>query len=290
MTAGRGPSAPRAVLLGILQGPCELLPISSSAHTTLVPWLLGCDDGATDPELRKALEVALHAGTAVALLAAMREEVTEAALELDGRRVSLIILSFLPPAVAGLRFERQIERRFGTPATIAWGLLAGSAAMAWADRCPGHRTHEQAGALDGLCLGLAQTAALLPGVSRNGATLAAARWRGFARRDAERLSRHVALPVIVGAATLKGARLLGRGTDGATLGMLAAGAGAAAVSTLLAVRRLGGPERDRRLLPFALYRASLAAVTLRRLRRGRWAPGRRGRGTLRSAPASTIGP
>src|SRR5436305_3666847 len=116
-----------ALALGVLHGPAELLPISSSGHTELVPWLLGWSYAELDGELRKAFEVALHAGTAAALLVALRAEVRE----ITPRRLGLIAGSFLPPAVVGYTLERPIERHLGTPPTIAVGLIAGSAAMAW---------------------------------------------------------------------------------------------------------------------------------------------------------------
>ena len=112
-----------AVALGVLHGPTELLPISSSAHTTLVPWLLGWPYADLDPELRKAFEVALHAGTAAALLVGLRDEVAAAARGLDHRRAVLVLGSFVPPAIVGYTLERPIERRLGTPPTIAVGLL-----------------------------------------------------------------------------------------------------------------------------------------------------------------------
>ena len=165
----------QAVALGALHGPAELLPISSSGHVALVPWLLRWDYDQLDDELRKSFEVVLHAGTAAALLITLRGEVDEALRGLDGRRLALIALSFAPPAVAGYTLERQIESRLGTPPTIAAGLIAGSLVMAWADRSPQTRRHQDAGARDALALGVAQALALIPGVSRNGATLAAAR-------------------------------------------------------------------------------------------------------------------
>ncbi|MDQ3849778.1 MAG: undecaprenyl-diphosphate phosphatase, partial [Actinomycetota bacterium] len=122
-----------AVALGILHGPAELLPVSSSGHVTLVPWLLDWPYGRLDGELRKSFEVAVHAGTAAALLVGLRAEVGEAARGLDRRRVALIVLSFLPPAVVGYVLERPIERRLGTPPTIAAGLVIGSLAMIAAD-------------------------------------------------------------------------------------------------------------------------------------------------------------
>ena len=194
----------RAIVLGAVQGPTELLPVSSSAHLTLVPWLAGWDEGGRDPELQKSFEVSLHAGAAAALLIGQRRVIAEELRTFDARKASVLALSFLPPAVCGLALERPIERGLGGPLSTAVGLLAGAAAMVAADRRPQLRDRGRATAADGLALGLAQAAALAPGVSRNGATLTAARWRGFTRQHSNMLSRTVALPVIVGAAMLKG--------------------------------------------------------------------------------------
>lgn len=258
-----------ALALGLLHGPAELLPISSSGHIAVVPWLLGWSYGDLDDELRKSFEVALHAGTAAALLITLRAEVTDALRSIDRRTFGLIGLSFAPPAIVGYALERPIERALGTPATTAAGLLAGSAVMALADGCPQERHSNDAGALDALLLGLAQACALLPGVSRNGATLSAARARRFTRTDANRLSRHVALPVIAGATLLKAVRMRGRGLPAGTGTAFAAGASASFVSTLGSTWLIRQVERDRSLLPYALYRSALAIGVLWRLRRRR---------------------
>jgi undecaprenyl-diphosphatase len=252
-----------AIALGALHGPTELLPVSSSGHTTLVPWLLGWRYSDLDPELRKAFEVALHAGTAAALLVGLRDEVAEAVRHFDRRRATLVALSFVPPAIAGYTLERPIERRLGTPPTIAAGLLLGSVAMALADRHgPTGRTREEAGAVDAVLLGLAHACALVPGASRNGMTLAAARARGFDREDANALSRHVALPIIVGASVLKGARLWRRGLPRAMRARFAAGVGASFASTLASTWLIRQVERDRSLAPYAAYRIVLASAVL----------------------------
>lgn len=265
-----GLSIRHATLLGILHGPAELLPISSSGHVALLPWLAGWPEAEADPGLRKSLEVALHAGTAAALLVSLRHEVVAAATELDGRRVGMLVLSLLPPAYAGTRFGDTIERRLGTPATIAVGLIVGSAAMAYADaHSPGGRHQREAGAVDGLLLGLAQAAALMPGVSRGGATLAVARARGFDRLDAHLLSRDVALPVIVGATALKLAHLRRAGVDAHTRWAMASGAAAAFASTLGSTRVIAAVQRSRSLAPYAAYRTALAVVVLARVRRER---------------------
>jgi undecaprenyl-diphosphatase len=255
----------QAAALGVLHGPAELLPISSSGHITLVPWLLGWEYASVDDELRKSFEVALHAGTAAALLFTLHDEVGEAVRGASPRLALLIGLSFAPPAFVGYVLERPIERRLGRPGSIAAGLIVGSVVMAWADRSPQERGPEVAGALDALWLGVAQACALVPGVSRNGATLAAARLRRFTREEANRLSRHVALPIIAAASGLKLARLRQRGVPAGSVLALSVGAGASFVSTLGSTWLIRQVERDRSLLPYAAYRTGLATVVLRRL-------------------------
>jgi undecaprenyl-diphosphatase len=282
-----------AIALGALQGPSELLPVSSSAHTTLVPWLAGWPYPELDPELRKSFEVALHAGAAAALALDMRAELIDSARGLTARRIAVIALSLGPPVIAGYALERTIERRLGGARSIAAGLLAGAVAMVLADMRPGRRTggggrsvrergetdrlgsvvrgqrrQEDAGPRDGLALGIAQAAALIPGVSRSGATLTAARARGFARGDAHALSWHAGLPVIVGASALKAWRLWQRGIQTEAGPALAAGAGSAFLSTSVSARLLRRPKvQARSLLPYALYRCTIAAIALLRLRR-----------------------
>jgi undecaprenyl-diphosphatase len=271
-TPARPFSVPEAFALGLLQGPTELLPVSSSGHTSLIPWLARWPYAQADPELRKSFEVALHAGSGLALAIALRGELANALQELDRRQVAVFALSLAPPVAAGFSLERFVERRLGGPRTIAAGLLAGAVAMALADgrgsRRKASRTREDAGPRDGLALGLAQATALIPGVSRNGATLTAARARGFDRRAATSLSWHAALPVLLGASALKGCRLARGGIPGETGALLAAGGSSAFLSTLVAARLLGRDRRaERSLLPYALYRCVLAAFVCQRLRR-----------------------
>lgn len=260
--------APRAVALGLVQGPAELLPVSSSAHIVLVPWLAGWDWDEVDPELRKSFEVALHTGAAAALLIGQRRLIAEELRQFDGRRALLLGLSFLPAAIVGYTLERPIERRLGGPRATAYGLLAGGLAMLAADRRPQKRGRGDATPADGLALGIAQAAALAPGVSRNGVTLAAARWRRFSRDQANLLSRTIALPIIVGASALKGARLAQRGTTPQLRRSLAVGVAASFASTLASQRLLRLVERDKALWPYAVYRVGLAALVLRRLASG----------------------
>src|ERR687897_1843695 len=105
----------RAAVLGTVQGPAELLPVSSSAHLTLIPWLADWDWDSQDPELRKTFEVALHAGAAAALLVGQRRVIADELRTFDKRKATVLGLSFLPAAAIGVAFERPIERRLGGP-------------------------------------------------------------------------------------------------------------------------------------------------------------------------------
>jgi undecaprenyl-diphosphatase len=181
-------------------------------------------------------------------------------------RPALLAAAFVPPAVAGLTLERRIEERLGTPVTLAAGLLAGGAALVLADRTPATRSAAGVQIADGVVLGFAQAAALVPGVSRNGATLAAARARGFGRPDASRLSWEVALPVLLGANALKAVRVAQAASArpdpiAPRIAPLALGAGAALASTLATARAIG-IERHSPLWPWAVWRAALAGAIL----------------------------
>jgi undecaprenyl-diphosphatase len=265
-TDGRAARMPlrHAFLLGLIQGPTELLPVSSSAHTVLVPQLLGWPSDLA-PEEAKTFEIALHYGAAVGLIITLRRDL------LGGlRRPLLLALSLAPATLVGFALERPIERRLSGQRTVALNLLAGGIAMALADlRGAQERCAEEAGAGDGLALGIAQALALMPGVSRNGATLTAARARGFRREDAQTLSWQVAIPPILGATLLKGRRMLTEGVAPGMAGPLAVGTLAALASTLTCSALASPVRRARSLLPFSLYRTSLAALVLHRSRHKR---------------------
>jgi len=262
-----GLTTARAACLGAIQGPTELLPVSSTAHLRIVPWLLGWDLDEVGPEDRKAFEVAVHGGAALALLIGQRRLIADELRRLDRRRVAVIALSFLPAVAIGLALEEQIDRRLGGPRSTAAGLIAGSAAMLIADSRPQTRGAGEATALDGLAIGFAQAAALIPGVSRNGSTLAAARARGFSRAQANLLSRTVALPVITAAAVRKAARLRRRGASAGLVRSAGAGVAVAFASTLASQGLIRLVERDRALWPYAAYRAGLAGLILLKARR-----------------------
>jgi undecaprenyl-diphosphatase len=258
---------PHAILLGLLEGPTELLPVSSSAHTSLVPLLAGWPYAELEAGLRKSFEVSLHAGAALALAIHARGELRAAAMRLDRRALASLALSCAPAACAGYALQGSIERRLGGPRATAAALASGALAMALADRRVPARHRSDATARDALAIGLAQAVALVPGISRSGAALTAARARGFHRRDATALCWRAGLPVMLGASLLSAVRACRRGVPPGAGAMLAAGAGAAFCSTLASARllcRRGG--RQRALLPYSLYRLALAALVAARLR------------------------
>jgi undecaprenyl-diphosphatase len=238
----------QAVLLGLLHGPAELLPVSSSAHVALVPRLLGWDMR-LDPAAEKAFEVALHAGTLLGLLALVPR---------PGLR--LAALATVPPAVAGALLERLVEQVLGGRRTTATALLAGSVILVAADALsPDHRGAGDAGAADALALGAAQALALVPGLSRLGMAVAAARSRGFDREASFGLARQAGLPVVAGATALKAWRLARGGLPVGLRAPFAAGAAAAFAGTLAAAplsrsTLLRSAAAERALLAFAALR------------------------------------
>lgn len=224
--------------------------MSSSGHLALVPRLLGWPYSDLPGAARKSFEVALHAGSAPALAIASAR----------GPRLDLaaIALTLTPAAVAGLALENAIEERLGSPRSVALAQIAAGAIMVAADLRPQRRT--EATRRDQLAVGFAQAAALVPGVSRSGAAISAGRLLGLDRRSASSLALASALPVTMGAALLKGARLAGGSIAAELRPALAAGAGAALVSALVSL------PLARRTPPLRLlgaYRIALGALCLR---------------------------
>jgi undecaprenyl-diphosphatase len=247
------PETAQVVALGLIQGATELLPVSSSAHIAAVPQLLGWSVAAWPAERRKELEVALHAGALLALAPSLWRARPD---------LRTLALSLAPPVVFGYALETRIETRLGGPRGLAAGLVLGAAALASADRVRDEGSQgvnlRDTPPAHGLALGLAQAAALWPGVSRTGATLAAARALGYSREDASRLSFGVAGPVLAGATALKA----WRGRRDADLRLLATGTAAAFAGTAAALKLLG-LERRRPLRPYAAERVVLAAAITR---------------------------
>jgi len=253
-----------AALLGLLHGPAEMVPISSSGHATLVPWLLDLPYAKLPASRRKAIEVALHAGTAAALAVAP----PRSAIESRGaiRSLPLTGLMIAPSAAVGLLARARIGRSLGTPSTIAVGLLAGSVALAGAEACRGSRAAVDLSPADALKVGAAQVLALWPGFSRSAATITAARAIGFAAGDAARIARSGVVPTSVAAAALEGIGVVREGRLREDGPALAVATGVAFGSTLASRRLAGVLENGGSLVPWILLRTASAMVTLLRIR------------------------
>lgn len=275
-----------AIALGAIQGPTELLPVSSSGHTTLLPAVLGWPYAALRPEHRKAYEVALHAGGAAGIVASalLRRPPSSARLvaasaETPGRAAAgatTMAATTLPAVLGGLLLGRRIEERLGAPRGVAAAQIAAGAALGAADRLPARRPATAARPVDALILGLGQAAALVPGVSRSGGVLTAARLLRFRRPDAAALAWRAALPVLVGATVLQGVRLAREGLPRELRRPFAAGTASAFASTVLFSPLVGVTMSGRSFAPMACYRVALGAGALLALRnRGTVRRGRR---------------
>ncbi len=246
-------------LLGAVQGVAEVVPVSSSAHLVLVPYLLDWPP-AVD---RTLLAAGLHAGSCVGVgLALLRSPP-------DLRTAVLAAGTSVPAAVAGLLAADAVEERLGTVPQLAALLAAAGLALAAADLSPQVRG---VGPREAAVAGLAQVAALAPGVSRSGAALTALRTCGVRRADAARFSLLMSVPVTAGAAGLSLLR-----ADDAALRSLAAPllAGApVAAGTAWAVTRVAARGAARPLAPWALYRLLLSAGVVRTSRRRDRSPGK----------------
>ncbi len=249
----------QAIILGAIQGLTEFLPVSSSAHLILVPWLLQWHD----PGL--AFDVALHLGTLLALLVYYWREWLDMGLSLaignrlPRRLLYLLIVASVPGAIIGVLLEKQAETIFRSPPLIAATMTTLGLFLWLADWYGSKERHiEDLTVLDALLIGLSQALAIIPGVSRSGATITTARILGIDRADAANFSFLMATPIIAGAGMLEAHKLFHTGLA-AQLGW---GFAAATVFGLLAIAGLLRFLRAHSYRPFAIYRIVLAAIVI----------------------------
>jgi undecaprenyl-diphosphatase len=263
-----------AIILGLVQGLSEFLPISSSGHLLLVPWLFGWDDFDSE-STEKAFDVALHIGTLIAAIAYFRHDLVvyvregtravfrrERPVTTEGRVAWLLVLSTVPAAAVGAVFEDQIDEGLGTPTIIAVSLILGGLLLAWADHMPGRRKVDDFSARDAVLVGAAQALALNPGTSRSGITMTAGRFLRFDRDAAARISFLMMIPVTGGAVLFKLAGLAGDGIpEGLAVPMLV-GIITSAVSGWIAVWGTLHLVRTHSFTPFVVYRVVVGVAVL----------------------------
>lgn len=256
-----------ALVLGIVQGLAEFLPISSSGHLELVPWLFGWDDFGGDTQLENAFDVALHLGTMIGAVAYLWSDVkrytaagfapvfTRRPLGRDGRIAWYLVLSAVPAGLLAVAFEGVLLKVAEEVWVIAVGLIVFALVMWVADHLGGQRTAETFGWRDALVMGCGQALALVPGVSRSGSTLSAARFVRFDRPSAARLAFLMSLPVIAGAGLVRGVEVVADGGVPADLiGGFIVGMVASAVTGWLAVWAVLSYVRTHSFNLFVVYR------------------------------------
>lgn len=256
-----------AIVLGIVQGISEFLPISSSAHLELTRWLFGWDD--LTPELETSFDVAVHLGTLLGAIAYLRRDVVRyltagfrplrgEELGTDGRIAWFLVASAVPAGITGVILKDQISD-LDNIAVIALMLIAFGLLLLAADRLPERRSLDEFTLRDALMMGVGQALALQPGVSRSGATLTVSRFAGFERDAAARLVFLMSLPVIAGAGVfaLADAQIPSDFWPPFLWGM-----GASAVTGWIAVWGTLQLVRTHTFRPFVIYRVAAGLVVL----------------------------
>jgi undecaprenyl-diphosphatase len=263
----------QAFTLGIVQGFTELLPVSSSGHLILVPWLFDWHYLETHDSFNKTFDVALHLGTLVAVVAYFWTDVvnlTVAAFRSlakrridteDERIVWYVLAASVPAAIAGALGESVFEKHFGAPWQIAIFLAVFGVILWLADRRPERHEIRDLTFRQTLAIGISEILALMPGVSRSGITISTSRFLGLTRDAAARFSFLMLIPIVLGAVLYTGLKhVVLNPLPAGSKGPFVVGTIAAAGAGLIAIDALLGYVRRRDYSPFVVYRLAVAVA------------------------------
>jgi undecaprenyl-diphosphatase len=265
-----------AIILGIVQGLTEFLPISSSGHLILVPELFGWTELTDNDALEKTFDVALHVGTLAASLWYFRRDVGHyvvAALvslrrraidSVDARMAWLLLLSAVPGALVGAALAGFIADELGDPVLIGINLIVFALVLEWSDHTRGTRPADDYRTRDAAIMGVAQALALSPGVSRSGVTISAGRFLRFDREGATRIAFLMSIPITAGAALYETYDVFVKG-DGIPPGFGSAflwGMVSAAISGFVAIAFLLRFVRTHTFRPFVIYRLVVGTAAI----------------------------
>lgn len=245
----------QAVVLGIVQGLTEFLPVSSTAHLILFPWLFGWKGDVNT----LTFDVALHGGTLLALLICFYRDWIDMLLR-DRKTLITILLAIVPAGVAGVAFHDIVEHTLRSPLVIAASLIVFGWLMIVAEKA-GKQAKRKVSFMDAMIIGCAQAIALIPGTSRSGITITAGLFSNIKRETAARFSFLLSTPVIGGATLLECRKLLKTPGD-YQIDLFVAGFIAAFISGLIAIKFLLWYLKRHPLNSFAYYRFALAAGIL----------------------------
>jgi undecaprenyl-diphosphatase len=263
-----------ALLLGVVQGLTEFLPISSSGHLILVPWLQDYRFLLDNESFNKTFDVALHAGTLIAVVWYFRHDlahmVTGLARSVQRRAIGpgyerlawVVLIGTIPAVIVGGVGENWIDENLGEPWMIAIAFIVFGLLLYDADRRPQRTSLGGVKLVHGLYVGIAQTLALFPGVSRSGITITAGRYLGFDRDAAARISFLLLVPVTAGAVVYKALQAVAEGLPDGVVGPLIAGTLASAVSGYVAIAGLLALVRRHSYNGFVAYRIAAGLVIL----------------------------
>ena len=263
-----------AILLGIVQGLTEFLPISSSGHLILVPWLQDYTFLQDHPHFNKTFDVALHIGTLLAVVYYFRAELwamvggffrtvrARSVDDPDGRLAWIILIGTIPAVIVGGLGANWIDDHLGEPWMIGIQLIVFGLLLGLADRTPEREGMERVSVRHGVVIGVAQTLALAPGTSRSGITITAGRFLGLTRDAAARVSFLLLVPATAGAVLLKGYEALSDGLPDGVAGPMIAGIAASAISGYLAIAGLLRFVRTRSYDVFVVYRVLIGVGVL----------------------------
>jgi undecaprenyl-diphosphatase len=264
----------QALVLGVTQGLTEFLPISSSGHLILVPWLFNWHYLENHADFNKTFDVSLHLGTLIAVLAYFRldaialagawfRSIGKRAIETGEERLAwFVVVATIPAAIVGAVGESFVEEKLGQPYQIAIFLAVFAIVLWWADKTPATRKMEEFDLKTAVGVGIAQALALAPGVSRSGITISAGRYLGLSRDDAARFSFFLYAPVVAGAVVFKGVKDLHGGFPPGTTGPFLVGTLTSMVVGLVSIWALLNYLRRNNYNVFVLYRLVAAAAVL----------------------------
>jgi undecaprenyl-diphosphatase len=248
----------QSVLMGIVQGVTEFLPVSSTAHLILVPWFLGWDGVINS----MSFDIALHVGTLLALLVVFFRDWVEIFLR-KRRLLMLLIIATIPGAAAGKLLDKFVEAKLRGPWIIAASLAAIGIVMYIAERRSSKITGiDDLGVADAVIIGISQAIAIIPGVSRSGITISGGLFLGMRREAAARFSFLMSTPIVAGAALLHGMHILHGTAEAIDPAIFIAGVAASFAAGLLAITWLLKFLSKYPLTLFVYYRFALAAVIM----------------------------
>lgn len=254
----------QAVVLGLVQGLGEFLPISSSAHLIITPWIFGWNEGVADT---LTFDVALHVGTLLALIGFFWRDWIDLLMSAhkpsspNGRLFWMIVIASVPAGIIGLLLDELADNTFRSPWVIVFTLSIMGVLLWWIDKQqPQERDLSAVGPREATLIGFAQALALIPGVSRSGATMTMGRWLKLDRQTAARFSFLMSMPITAGVGLLKARDIMDVPSD--QLSAMVVGMLVAALTGAVCIKFLLDYLRRASFAVFAIYRIFLAVVIL----------------------------